>query len=209
MLCPLCSSRETKFYWQDKQRAYQICSNCNLIFVPKKFHLTASKEKRRYDLHQNSSENLGYIKFLNSFLSPLKQKIKKSWIGLDYGSGPNPILVNLLNESGFNVQIFDPFYANYQKNLKASYHFITSTEVVEHFRDPKSQFSLLKSMLKENGLLAIMTSLHQGDLNHFKKWHYTRDQTHLAFYSKATFSYLAKIMNFKLEINNNIIFLKN
>jgi hypothetical protein len=35
------------------RRAYYRCGRCHLVFVPARYHLSASDEKAHYDLHQN------------------------------------------------------------------------------------------------------------------------------------------------------------
>ena len=77
------------------------------------------------------------------------------------------------------------------KALDQQYDFITASEVVEHFYSPQKEFDLLANQLKPNGLLALMTALYDDSID-FKNWYYRKDPTHVAFYSRATFNYLAR-----------------
>lgn len=187
--CPLCGGNST-FFHEDAARKYYRCNTCKLIFVPKQFHSTPEREKQEYDLHENSSEDEGYIQFLSRFSNPFMQKIGSPKRGLDFGCGPGPALAALIEQRGHSVALYDLFYKNDPTVLTKKYDFITATEVVEHFRDPAKEFIQLFDMLEPGGYLGLMTKMVKADVA-FKNWHYIRDHTHIAFYSKETFTYIA------------------
>ena len=63
-------------------------------------------------------------------------------------------------------------------------------------------------MLRRDGWLGIMTKLVL-DKTAFCKWHYILDMTHICFYSRSTFEYLAKLFNAELEfVENDVILFK-
>ena len=88
----------------------------------------------------------------------------------------------------------------------AGYPITPSTEVVEHLRDPGSEFATLFAMLKPGGWLGIMTKL-VIDKDAFSRWHYIRDLTHIAFYSRDTFAFIARRFQARLKVVGNDVIL--
>jgi len=206
--CPLCESESTTHYFRD-QRDYLQCDVCKLVFVPEDQHITETAEKARYDEHENSINDEGYCRFLGQLLTPLAERLPDDAQGLDFGSGPGPTLSLLMAKQGFQMACYDKYYAADEMLLGQSYDFITSTEVIEHLREPKLVFEQLMSMLKPNAYLGIMTSL-LPPFEQFANWHYKRDLTHIVFYSDKTFEWLAEQWNLQLEIlSRDVIILKN
>jgi 2-polyprenyl-3-methyl-5-hydroxy-6-metoxy-1,4-benzoquinol methylase len=207
--CPLCQSNQISHYFEDKFRQYQQCNNCELVFVPKVFWLSNAKEKSRYDLHQNSEDDTNYVQFLERIIAPLKAHlIAEQKQGLDFGSGPSPVLAKRLSDRGYQINTYDKFYQTDKSPLKQSYDFITTTEVVEHLQQPHLILEQLWQMLKHNGTLAIMTKM-VIDKDAFSRWHYKNDDTHIIFFSQTTFNWLAKKWNAKAHFyGNDIVILK-
>ena len=205
--CPLCHSEEIESFFEDEKRIYLICINCKLVFVPKQYWLSAGDEKATYDLHENDKNDKGYRLFLSRLSNPLLEILDSKQKGLDFGCGPGPALPALLKEQGHQVDLFDPFYYNDSSVFSKKYDFICATEVVEHLHDPNKDFLTLFKMLKRGGWLSIMTKL-VIDKKAFSKWHYIRDLTHICYYSKSTFKYLAHRFKAKCTfIANDVIFL--
>lgn len=192
MICPLCKEKERiNFYYQDVNREYHRCGVCHLVFVPEEYHLSAEEEKEIYDLHQNCPDDQGYRRFLSRLCDPLINQIGAPGKGLDFGCGPGPTLSVMLEERGFSMDIYDPLYHNNSSVLSRKYDCICSTEVVEHMNQPGREFDRLFSMLNAGGWLGIMTKMVQ-DIHAFKNWHYIRDLTHVSFFSRDTFIYIAE-----------------
>lgn len=180
------------------------CLNCDLIFVPTSFHLALSEEKKLYDFHQNGLNDVDYQDFLQQLLNPLLGYLKPGMKGLDFGSGPGPTLHQLLEQAGFLMQIYDPFYANNPLLLEQQYDFVTATEVVEHFNAPDSGWRRLVSLIKPQGFLGIMTLLYdESTLNHFASWWYKNDRSHVVFYSWKTLAWLAEHFHLSLKYHTN------
>lgn len=195
-ICPLCQF-SAKVFSSDKKRSYFQCKNCRLIFVPQKDHLSKEKELEEYNHHENNPNDPGYRTFLSQVITPLKKYVKPQMEGLDFGSGPGPTLHTMLEEEGFAMEIYDPFYANDRKKLEKQYDFVTCTEVVEHFNNPNKSWTLLTSLVKKGGYLAIMTYVYDPKVD-FSSWWYKNNDTHIAFYSKKTLEWIAK--HFSMEI---------
>lgn len=193
-------------FFEDKVRRYLRCESCNLIAVPTEFHLSIADEKSVYDLHENSPSDDGYRHFLNRLFEPINEIVSKEFgrssHGLDFGSGPGPTLSRMFEEAGYSMQIYDPFYANNESVLNQQYDFVTATEVVEHFRQPSKDLQKLWALVKPGGVLGLMTKLAL-DQDAFSRWHYKNDPTHVAFYSRETFAWLAQFWKAELRIFGN------
>jgi SAM-dependent methyltransferase len=197
--CILCGEKRTQLFHKNRLYSYLECPVCMLVFANPEDRLSPGEEKKRYENHQNHPEDPDYRKFMGQLFEPMNIRIQKSSYGLDYGSGPGPTLHLMFEEAGHRMEIFDPFYANNPKVLQTKYDFITCTETAEHFFDPASEFRKLWSLLKPGGILGIMTLLLTKPES-FPDWHYSRDDTHVAFYREETFRWLAVFLCAELNI---------
>jgi len=196
--CLLCSTGNASLILEADNMSYYKCSTCDLIFVPPEQHLPEDEEKRRYNLHENDPADPEYRSFLNTLLGPLTEKLTNGSSGLDYGCGPGPTISEMMEELGFDVTNFDPYFFNNRDALNNIYDFVTCTEVVEHFRNPGHEWQQLAKLVKKGGWIGVMTDF-VDDKTDFSRWHYRRDQTHIAFYSKKTFFWLAHQFNLKVS----------
>ena len=89
------------------------------------------------------------------------------------------------------MALYDIFYYPNTEVLNRQYDFVTCTEVIEHLANPNEVWAQLLNLLKPNGVLIVMTKL-VIDQDRFKNWHYKNDITHINFFSRATFDYLAQ-----------------
>ncbi len=190
MTCPLCRRDDARNFFQDRRRDYYRCQVCSLVFVPPWQFLSAEEEKKRYDLHRNSPEDPDYRRFLSRMFIPLQRWLAPGSDGLDFGSGPEPTLSLMFEEAGHSMTLFDHFYEHVPAALERHYDFITATEVVEHLRDPKKELERLWACLKQGGRLGIMTT-HAVEQEAFSQWHYKNDPTHVCFFSRQTFAWMA------------------
>tara|TARA_B100000315_G_scaffold249651_1_gene281212 strand:- start:11387 stop:11896 length:510 start_codon:yes stop_codon:yes gene_type:complete len=155
------------------------------------------EEKRRYDTHTNHPDDPEYRDFLKRLLNQLLPYLPKGGKGIDYGSGPGPTLSLMFSELGFHMTDYDPFYANHYKVLEEEYDFLSCSETMEHFGNPKEEWELFLKLVKRGGWIGIMTQLYDREID-FSQWYYKNDPTHVSFYSKETFKWLAKEYNLKL-----------
>ena len=200
--CPLCKAAETTEVHTDKYRQYLLCNACRLIFVPPNFFLSADHEKARYDTHQNRPDDPKYRAFLSRLFIPMQNRLAPGSRGLDFGSGPGPTLSVMFEEAGHFMAIYDHFYAPNPTVLDTPYDFIAATEVVEHLHHPRHELDRLWPILKPGGILGIMTQL-APDHKSFAKWHYIRDPTHVCFFSRTTFEWLANQWHARLTFEEN------
>ena len=188
--CILCESVKTEDFFTDGKSEYIICNECRLIFVKPGQRLNPEEEKSRYDQHENDPEDGRYRNFLNLLFEPLEERLNPGSFGLDFGSGPGSTLNIMFQEKGYQMNIYDTFYANNESVFNEQYEFITCTETAEHLFNPRIEFERLWNCLKPGGHLGIMTKLVPS-LKEFPEWHYRRDDTHVTFYSDETFYWMA------------------
>jgi len=196
--CNLCHSTDTSLFYHDKNRKYWQCHQCDLIFVPPAYFLSEKEEQAIYDLHQNDVADQGYLKFLFRAIEPIAKYLANDVTVLDYGSGPGPAMPTLLSPYNVSIRLYDKFYANESELLRQQYDVVIATEVVEHFDRPDNYWQQLFSLVKQQGILSIMTKRHLGQ-ERFTHWHYKNDLTHICFYSEKTLSKIAKDYGARVE----------
>lgn len=204
--CNLCFNETYALYDPEIKVTYAVCDSCGFTYKPPKFHVEASKEKALYDNHQNTMENEGYVNMFKRFLNQGVYPFIDSGAALEYGSGPGPVLYELLKRAGFAVDHYDPFYHPNETVFSKTYDLITSTEVFEHFHDPQKEIKTLSAILNKGGYLAIMTSFRPLDDDAFLKWWYRRDKTHVSFYTLRALDLLARAHGlYRLSTNHKNI----
>ncbi len=207
-ICPLCHNGETSAYYTDKVRHYLQCPQCKLVFVNPEQRLDAQAEKAMYDLHENNPQDEGYRRFLSRMAEPMLQRLAPQSHGVDFGCGPGPTLSLLLEQQGHQVELYDHYYYPNQQVLQQSYDFVTATEVIEHLYTPDQVWQQWLTMLKPGGWLGVMTKM-VIDVEAFADWHYKSDLTHVVFFSRDTFRFLAERDQLQLEfIGNDVILLR-
>lgn len=208
MHCPLCQHQQTQHYHQDRKRHYFQCTRCELVFADPNALLPPSAEKHQYDQHQNDPDDLGYRRFLSRVAQPLMQRLAPASQGLDFGCGPGPTLSLMLEEAGHSMAIYDPYFHPDRAPLRANYDFVTCTEAIEHFYRPAREWQLLLKLVRPGGTLALMTKLVK-DKPAFSNWHYKNDPTHVSFFSRTTFEFLARRDGLTVEfIGNDVVLLQ-
>ncbi len=204
-ICKICGSENMISYKHPKfDMLFHECKDCEVIYKDDENRLSLIEELHVYDQHENSIENEGYVNFLSNFIdSTLFSRIKSGHV-LDFGSGPKPVLKQILETKyQFKVDIYDYFYAPNEDVFKIKYDAITSSEVFEHLGDPNLVLNKLSHSLKTNGILAIMTLFHPNNQLKFFDWFYIRDPSHIIFYTPKTFEVLAKKYGFEVVDTNN------
>lgn len=198
MNCPLCQNTKVLRFFEGEDRIYHQCRRCGLVYVPKSYHLSPSRERARYEEHQNFPGDPAYRGFLSRLVTPLLGELRPGWRGLDFGCGPGPTLSVMMKEQGYAMDLYDPFFAPGLERLRGPYQFIVATETAEHLRNPRGTFTLLDHFLEKGGLLALMTQFFEEEMD-FSRWYYRRDPTHIAFYGKRTFNWMAGYWGWELK----------
>ena len=199
MNCNLCNSRIENIKTDRKEKKYLLCSNCGLIQLDKQLHLTTAAEKQRYMLHENSSDNTGYLRYLNNIITnSITPFLKPGNRLLDFGCGPEKTWAKILKEKSYNVSTYDPYFDNNSDWLNRNFDAVTAIEVFEHLSSPAKELVLLSSCLKAGSLLVIRTMLHNNNWDNFQKWWYKEDPTHISFYSETTINYICRTWKYEL-----------
>jgi SAM-dependent methyltransferase len=206
--CPLCRSRASDLFYRDDRREYFRCHTCRLVFVPPVYYLPLEEEQAEYDLHQNNPADEGYRRFLSRLFLPVNKWLPPGSKGLDFGCGPGPALALMFTEAGHKMAVYDRYYATDSSVLADDYDFITASEVLEHLHGPGRVLDELYACLKPGGILGLMTGLVR-DRAAFSKWHYTRDLTHVCFFSQVTFKWLADKWDTEARfIDNRVVLIR-
>jgi hypothetical protein len=183
-MCPLCSDSHTRdVAVVVSKRRFLRCATCNFLWVPQEEHISEEEERERYLRHNNSPEDDGYRAFLSRMCSPMITFLSAGARGLDFGSGPNSVLSKMLTLAGFQIDTYDPVFGPYTIK-RERYDFVTSTEVVEHFREPRKDLDRMCKLVSTGGYLGIMTQEVPEDPLELEHWFYFRDSTHVSFFSE-------------------------
>lgn len=199
MTCPLCQEKSSSLFDQEKHRSYFQCPNCSLVFVPRCELISEVDEKERYDSHQNSEDDAGYMAYLSGIRNEILPFIKDGSRGLDFGSGRTILLEKLFREVGIELDSYDIHFHPREEFLKKKYDFIIMSEVIEHLRMPLEEMTRIRSMLYPEGDLFIKTKLLPDEKSAFPGWYYKRDKTHVQFFTLFTFRKFEEILGLKFQ----------
>ncbi len=191
MNCPLCASPEVNPFAELRGARYFRCAVCLLTFLAPEQRPSAEAELAHYGTHENDAADPRYRAFLDRLATPLAERLSPGAQGLDFGAGPAPALAEMLRERGFQVRVYDPFFAPDDEAFRGSYDFIACTETVEHFHAPAAELARLDAMLRPGGWLGVMTEMLEDDAR-FAGWRYARDPTHVCFYRAETMAWIAE-----------------
>ena len=199
MRCKICGTTTHTFHDALMQSDFFHCHDCQFIFKDRANYVTSTQELQQYQQHNNTFESTGYVQMFQSFIDvvvqPHKEEVKTA---LEFGSGPGPVLAQLLRREGFEVDIYDKYFSPQKVYEHKQYDLITSTEVIEHIDDPLALFAFFKTHLRAGGYLGLMTQFHHNTPKSFLQWWYRKDPTHISFFRPHTFEVLAKKFDFTL-----------
>ncbi len=202
--CLICNNATNKLDDKQLNVTYSVCQDCGFIHKDKEYHVDKEEELNQYSLHNNSFESVGYV---NIFVNLIKDYITPLNIMgnfLEYGSGPGPVLKELLVKDGYSVYDYDPFFNDNDEYLNYKYELVTCTEVVEHFFNPLLEFAHLSNLIEQGGYLVITTRLRTMDIPSFLDWWYRRDTTHVSFYTTKSLEIIATRFDLKIIKSNGI-----
>ena len=211
--CKVCNAKTTPIEDIKKNLRYYRCRECGFVYLEESHRVDAQEEKRKYDQHNNSLENEGYVQMFEDFIElSIAPYLKTIQTALDFGSGPTPVFAELLKRRGLEVDIYDLYYAPKRVYAEKSYDLITSTEVFEHLFNPLETLELLVGHLNEHGYIVLMTKFPPKEDKAFLAWWYRRDPTHISFFTPKSFEVMAQKVGLKVlkTMNENIVvFQKN
>jgi hypothetical protein len=204
LACPLCSGSSSHYY-KHKERDFLQCHTCSSVFLHPKDYLTPDTEQEHYKHHKNDPYNTGYQNFVRPVVDKILENFKPEHKGLDFGSGTGSPIVKLLEDEHYSISQYDLYFHNNVEILKQQYDYIAASEVAEHFKEPYQEFRLLKSLLKPNGKIYVMTELWKNDPD-FGSWYYKNDHTHVFLYHPDAFEWIKNEFGFRdVQIDKRVV----
>ena len=207
-LCKICQASTSSIKDVKKELMYYRCTICGFVSLDDKYMLNKIEEKNKYDQHNNSLENEGYVQMFEDFIAlSIEPYIKNIETVLEFGSGPEPVFAELLKRRGLEVDIYDLYYSPKKVYETKSYDLITSTEVFEHLQKPLEVLTLLAKHSNKNGYIVLMTKFPPKDDKAFLAWWYRRDPTHISFFTPKSFELMAEKVGLKVLkiVDENIV----
>lgn len=203
--CLLCQHTFTGQYLASEEFSFFECPNCGIVFKSPSIFLNRTEEKKRYLKHENRVDDEGYRAFVSPVVEHILANFDPAKKGLDFGAGPGPVVAKMLNEKGYKVDLYDPFFYPNKDALHNTYDFIFCCEVIEHFHSPASEFKLLRKLLNSKGSLICMTHLLPKKES-FSDWYYKNDSTHVVFYSEKSIQWIKENFGFsQVSIDDRLI----
>ena len=192
-LCPVCAKQGELFlYLKKKKRRFMLCPICRLVFQTSESLPSSRVEQSRYNQHRNDGDDPGYTGWLERFLLKGFYPWYEGGTVLDFGSGPAPILTNLLTDKGVETVSYDKYYQPlWPKNQIFS--FVILSEVLEHLKDPVKEFKKIASLCNPGTRLVLQTAFRKDNsFEWFKAWWYKEDITHIRFYNAESLQALGE-----------------
>ncbi|CAA6803170.1 MAG: Putative methyltransferase associated with DUF414 [uncultured Campylobacterales bacterium] len=208
--CKICENKTRELKDIKKSLTYFRCNSCGFTSLDEKNIVDKNTEKKHYEKHENSFEDLGYVKMFEDFVDVAVKPLGAIQTALEFGCGFAPVLCSLLEKRGITVHKYDYYFHPVKIYENKKYDLITSTEVFEHLKDPLITFDLLTKCLSEDGYLVLMTKFTLNNDQEFLKWWYRRDITHISFFTPKSFEVIASKFGLKVlkTINENIVVFK-
>lgn len=190
MQCRLCNSIMEPF--TAGGLLYGDCPVCGYIQIDAGRLPGPRDEQARYELHHNSYDDRGYTGWIGSYLDRIIPVLPAGGTVLDFGSGPEPVPGRLLSERGFDVCLYDPYFAPATAWRNRSWQAIMLHEVAEHLAHPAAVLSELRPLLAPKGALCLRTRFAPDDRTDFEGWWYRMDSTHVGFFRERTIRWIAR-----------------
>ncbi len=206
--CKICQASTSMLNDSKKELYYHRCLSCGFLYLDENFIVDKEREKRQYDMHENSFESLGYVKMFEDFIEKAIVSYEKNIVtALEFGCGSGPVLAELLSRKGMCVDKYDLYFYPEKVYEGKQYDLITSTEVFEHLKKPMEVLEMLVKHTAPNGYIVLMTKFPPKDDTEFLAWWYRRDPTHISFFTPKSFEVMAEKVGLKVleTIDKNIV----
>lgn len=214
IICPIClntlSKNNCKLYkttckFTNRQIIRYQCNKCDVIFGPIDFIVG---DKQNLSNQYSKIFLSGYEGFnssgkeINLFkkMAPQKSKIYLNW-----GCGQYDGTFLFADNNKLNIYGYDPFiikkptHKNFTDDLKTirnlRFDGIFSNDLIEHLQDPISEFKLMFSLLKDDGIMMHQTPCYE----YLFEW----SQFHLYFFVGKSVGILSKNSGFTVHNTNN------
>jgi hypothetical protein len=188
--CKLCQAPCCSQIPSGTARTFLHCSRCGLVFVPENEWLDLDAERARYDQHDNTPTNLGYLRFLSEVVAQVEALQVGTGSILDYGCGEQAILAALLRAKGLACIGYDPLYGREQRD--GPHALVILCEVIEHLRDLRGELERVGHLLSPGGRVLVRTRPYPG-VEAIADWWYSRDTTHINFFGEPALLHAARL----------------
>jgi 2-polyprenyl-3-methyl-5-hydroxy-6-metoxy-1,4-benzoquinol methylase len=168
------------------------------VFVPRQYHLSTDQEQQRYDLHDNTESNAGYVRFLEQVADVVENACPPPGSLLDFGCGREAVLARLLRRRGRQCDAYDQYYGYVPSWHERRYDMVILCEVIEHCRDVRRTILDIRSMLGRNGAVTMRTRTLPATIP-LERWWYAHDLTHVNFFSQGALAIVADLLQLRLE----------
>lgn len=226
--CPACSSNFKVFKYKTDGFTINKCTECYTLFVENLPSLDELLDQYRksdyYKLPFDSEERITFenrrrVKIINGF--------KTSGSVLDIGCAKGSLLdelktydyktfgiemssanVELCKSKGHNVHLGD-LDSFYEANKGKKFDIISCLDVLEHVHKPREFLLIIKSLLKDDGLLIISTPNFSGIISKLlgERDPYIIPPEHLNFFTKKGLVTLFKQTGFRVKRLNTFGFI--
>lgn len=197
MQCKLCRSPAVESFFSDPPRTYIHCKSCDLIFTTENSYLSPAQEKERYEMHDNSEANDGYVRFLQIVAEMVIATTPAAGSVLDFGCGKNAVLEGIIKrQCSLKCDSYDPQFNRIIDFSGKKYDTIVVCEVIEHLRNLQEELVLINKLVKTGGKMIIRTQKY-GSMEVFPAWWYRQDTTHINFFNDTTLSFVASLVKRK------------
>jgi SAM-dependent methyltransferase len=120
---------------------------------------------------------------------------------LDFGSGPEQVLADILTRRGVKCASHDPLYGISADKGGDRFDIIMACEVFEHLRDIQKEIRLISRLVKPGGFVYVHTQLYD-DVKEFSSWWYIKDLTHINFFCEKTMGKVGEMIGKKIFSTN-------
>ncbi|MFH1522348.1 MAG: class I SAM-dependent methyltransferase [Patescibacteria group bacterium] len=225
--CPICRSKEIKFFCEKNGYKIYRCFDCDLIFVwPMPGNLAAiySAPYFKRSADDKKENKFGYVDYEEdkeaareifiSYLDKISQLTKGRKI-FDVGAATGYFLDIAKKQGwstgGMEISAYAAAIAKHKGHdvllgdlaelkIEGKYDVVTMWDVLEHLSDPVGYLKLINNILNPDGILAINTI----DSSSFwarlwgKNWHAILPPEHLFYYSAKSLKILLENNGFKI-----------
>jgi Methyltransferase domain len=199
--CRLCGSPRCSELHRDKVRPYLQCEFCGLIFVPEGFHVSPAEEKLRYAKHTNYASDRKYVDYLSDIAADILVLPVRSPRILDFGSGPEHVLSDILNGRGAVCVPHDPLYGLDASGSGEKFDIVVLCETMEHIRGLPAEFDLISRLVKPDGYVFVRTQLYDA-VPDLRSWWYLVDVTHVNFFCVRTMEKVGELIGKRILSTN-------
>ena len=207
-LCKVCQENTSSMKDVKKELVYYRCISCGFVSLDDACMVDNTTERKHYEKHNNTLECTGYVQMFEEFINISVLEYKESiQTVLDFGCGEEAVLAHLLEEKGFEVDVYDIYFHSKKVYEHKQYDLIISTEVFEHLQEPKVVLKTLVHSLNSNGYIILMTKFPPKDDKEFLAWWYRRDITHISFFTPKSLEVMGNEVGLRVlkTINENVV----